>query len=137
MQLLLIIPDGDVREALRVRLGEGNILRAGDYNYGVVLAEQSCPTEIVLWSPRGPNAHAVDALRRLQRLHRGARYIVMTPEVTKAGVAVFCDHFDVEAYVVDTNIELVANKILGVPEIVEGGRPPPRFRSNGSSFPRN
>jgi hypothetical protein len=137
MQILLIVPDGDVREALRVRLGDGNILRAGDYNWGIVLAEQNCPTEIVLWSPKGAHGDAVETLRRLQRLHRSARYIVMTPEITKGGMAVFCDHFEVDAYIPDDDVELVAHTLLGVPQIVERDHPAPKFRASGSSFPRH
>jgi hypothetical protein len=137
MQILLIVPNGDVREALRVRLGSHSALRARDYQFGMVLAEQYCPTEIVLWSPPGADPEVVESLARLRRMHRDARVIVMTPEITKAGVAVFCDHFEVDVYAVDTDLELVVETLLGVPQIIERERSVPKFRSGGSSAAAN
>ena len=137
MAVLLVVPNDELRHALRDRLdGRGGSLRATTYSLGLVLAEQHWIDTAVLWSKPGANAEAVDAVKRLRQCNRDVRIIVITPRFTDAGTAAFMQHLQVDAYRLDWAVDAIIEEVLGVPTITERA-PQPVIRASQTSTVRS
>jgi hypothetical protein len=133
MPVLVISPNEDVRHGLRERLAPlGEAIRAQTYRQGAVLAEQHWPSVAVIWSPPGADAEVVELIFQLRRLNRDVRIIVATPYFTNMGTAALVEHLQVDAYLLDTELDAIAEEAMGVPVIVERDPKPPT-RHGGSS----
>lgn len=112
MDILLVIPDDETRDALRVALGPGGAVRAKTYDTGMVLAEQHRVKSIVLGMPSEPDAAALLAFKRLRAIRPEARIIVITARLTELMVAIM-DSLRPSAFLDQRAIRAIANHAMG------------------------
>jgi ActR/RegA family two-component response regulator len=131
MATLIIVPDKTLRHILRDRIP--GALRAETYSLGLALAEQNYFTEAIVWSAVGAKAEVIETIQRLRRLNRDMRIIVMTPRMSKPGIATMIDYLQVDAYLLEEEIDTVVETAVGVPTIVERKLRPPTSTSGSSA----